>query len=149
MKRITFKTEINAPAERVWDVLWSDRSYREWTSAFSPGSYAESDWKEGSSIRFLSPEGEGMRSEIAKKVDNRLMSFRHLGTVVGGKDVADSKESEEWKGAMENYHLRANGQGTQLEVELDITDEFEDYFKKTFPRALQRVKDLSEQKNGK
>jgi uncharacterized protein YndB with AHSA1/START domain len=147
MKRINFKTDINAPAEKVWQVLWNDRSYREWASTFSPGCYAESDWKEGSSIRFLSPEGEGMRSEIAKKVDNKLMSFRHLGTVAAGKDVADEKEKGEWKGAMENYHLRPAGQATELEVEIDVTEEFEDYFKKTFPRALQRVKDLSEQKN--
>ena len=147
MKRISFKTEINAPAEKVWDVLWNDRSYREWTSSFSPGSYAESDWKEGSSIRFLSPEGEGMRSEIAKKVDNKIMSFRHLGTVVGGRDVPESEEKEDWKGAMETYHLRDGAQGTELEVEMDVTEEFEDYFRKTFPRALQRVKDLSEQRN--
>lgn len=147
MKRITFKTAINAPAEKVWDVLWNDRSYREWTSTFSPGSYAESDWKEGSDIRFLSPEGEGMRSEIAKKIDCQLMSFRHLGTIVGGKDVPEGKENSGWKGAMENYHLHPHGQATELEVEMDVTDEFEDYFKKSFPRALQRVKELSEQKN--
>jgi hypothetical protein len=38
--------------------MWDDSTYRQWTSAFSEGSHAVSDWKEGSKVLFLSPEGE-------------------------------------------------------------------------------------------
>ncbi|MEX0968196.1 MAG: hypothetical protein WD077_13225 [Bacteroidia bacterium] len=39
---------INAPKEKVWNVLLQDETYRIWTSAFEPTSYAVTDWKEGS-----------------------------------------------------------------------------------------------------
>ena len=45
MEKQTFKITIDAPREKVWDVLWSDDTYREWTSVFSPGSRAETDWR--------------------------------------------------------------------------------------------------------
>jgi uncharacterized protein YndB with AHSA1/START domain len=145
MKKISFTTTINASPEKVWEVLWSERYYREWTSAFTPGAYAESDWKEGSTIRFLSPQGEGMRSLITKKVPNKHMAFRHLGPIAGGKDVEPDEESREWIGATEDYLLEAADEGTVLKVEVDVTDKHESYFQETFPRALKRIKDLSEQ----
>ncbi|MEI9912589.1 MAG: hypothetical protein WDO71_24880 [Bacteroidota bacterium] len=56
MQRINFSISINAPKEKVWQVLWNDSSYRQWTSAFSEGSYVVTDnWKEGTKILFLSP----------------------------------------------------------------------------------------------
>ena len=41
MERKEFKTAIDAPKEKVWDVLWNDETYRQWTTPFSEGSYAE------------------------------------------------------------------------------------------------------------
>jgi len=40
MKKIQFSTEINAPKEKVWNVLWDDATYRKWVSVFSEGSKA-------------------------------------------------------------------------------------------------------------
>jgi len=34
MKKINFNIEIDASAQKVWQVLWSDSTYRKWTSAF-------------------------------------------------------------------------------------------------------------------
>src|SRR4051794_34232958 len=59
MKKEKFSINIKASAKKVWQVLWSDATYRQWTSAFSEGSYAVSDWKQGSKIQFLSPNGDG------------------------------------------------------------------------------------------
>ena len=55
MKKLQFSIEINAPKEKVWDTLWQDENYRKWTSVFIEGSFAESDWKEGGKIHFLTP----------------------------------------------------------------------------------------------
>ena len=66
METLKFHSTINAPKEKVWATLWNDNTYRQWTSVFSEGSYAESDWNEGSKILFLSPKGEGMFSVIDK-----------------------------------------------------------------------------------
>ena len=60
MEKAIYSIDITAPASHVWKILWADDTYRQWTSAFNPGSYAESDWKEGSKIKFLSPGGDGM-----------------------------------------------------------------------------------------
>ena len=60
MTRLHYSVDIDAPRQRVWDVLWDDRTYRDWTSAFMEGSHAVSDWREGSKIQFLDPSGDGM-----------------------------------------------------------------------------------------
>ena len=86
MNTLHFKTNINAPKEKVWKILWDDKTYREWTSAFMEGSYAESDWKEGSKICFLAPGGSGMFSIIEKKIPNEQMTFKHLGEIKEGKE---------------------------------------------------------------
>jgi hypothetical protein len=67
-----------------------------------------------------------------------------LGTVKDGKEQPEPEESKSWSGAMENYTLKEQPEGTELMVAMDITEEYEDYFKKTFPKALESVKTLSE-----
>ncbi|MBC8045460.1 MAG: SRPBCC domain-containing protein [Fimbriimonadaceae bacterium] len=145
MQKENFSITINAPKEKVWKVLWDDDTYRKWTGVFSEGSYAESDWKEGSKIKFLSPKGEGMYSVINKKIGNEFMSFKHLGVVKDGIEQPLDEETKKWSGAMEEYTLREENGITNLDVEMDITDEYKDYFKGTWPKALQKVKELVEE----
>lgn len=144
MKKLHFSIEINAPREKAWNILWNDITYRDWTSIFQEGSYAVSDWKEGSKILFLSPEGSGMYSRIARKIPNEFMSFEHLGEVKEGEELEAWKAPEGWAGAMENYKLESAGTGTKLDVELDTTNEFAEMFGEIFPKALKRVKALCE-----
>ena len=125
--------------KKVWETLWNDNTYRQWTSVFSEGSYAESDWNEGSKILFLSPKGEGMFSVIDKKIPNEQMTFRHLGEIRNGVE-----EPKEWANALESYHLKENNGKTELTVALDITDEFAQHFNDIFPKALNVVKEIAE-----
>ncbi|MDX5346119.1 MAG: SRPBCC domain-containing protein, partial [Hymenobacteraceae bacterium] len=81
MKKLQYSVDINAPKEKVWEVLWNDETYRKWTSVFSEGSSAETDWQEGSKIHFLNGEGGGMYSVVAKNQPNEYMSIKHLGEV--------------------------------------------------------------------
>lgn len=140
MKRIKFTSHIQASREKVWDVLWNDATYRQWTSAFCEGSYALSDWNEGSKIQFLSTDGSGMFSTIEKKIPYELMVFKHLGEIKDGKETIS-----DWAGALESYELKNSGDVTELIVELDSNEEFETYFKDTFPKALELLKQISEQ----
>ena len=145
MQKINFATSINAPSEKVWNVLWDDGSYREWTSAFAEGSYAQTDnWKEGTKVLFLSPSGEGMVSRVAANKPNKFMSFEHLGVVKKGIEDIESENVKEWAGAKENYTLIEENGKTKLIVDMDSTDEFKDYFLKTWPIALEKVKELAE-----
>ena len=144
MKTIHFSTLVSAPKEKIWKILWEDETYRKWTSVFNAGSYAVSDWKEGSKVLFLSPEGEGMHSIIDKMTPNQFMSFKHIGIVKDGKEQPETEESKSWSGAKENYTLKDKGKDTELLVDMDITEEHETYFKDVFPEALKIVKNLAE-----
>jgi hypothetical protein len=144
MEKQQFKIDIQAPKEKVWSVLWNDASYREWTSVFSPGSRVETDWKKGSKVLFLDGKGDGMISMIAENIPNSFMSFRHMGTTIKGKEDTESKEVQAWAGSEENYTLKSTNGKTELTVDIDVTDDFKDYFKETFPKALDKVRELAE-----
>ncbi len=140
MKKLSFSTHISASKEQVWNTLWNDATYRQWTAAFHEGSHAESDWQEGSKILFLGPNGDGMTSRIARLIPNEFMSFEHLGEIKNGEEDF----SQNWAGAFENYTLRESDDATDLLVELDIDDKHEAMFQGMFPTALQKVKELAE-----
>lgn len=142
---LKFSVRINASQDKVWDALWSDASYQQWADVFSPGSYAESDWKEGSKIKFLTADGDGMISVIEKKNPVTQMTFRHLGTILKGKEQPKTEETEDWEGAKESYFLSENNGVTELNVEVDVTNKYQDYFNKTFPKALEIIKRIAEQ----
>lgn len=139
MEKLKFDVAINAPKEKVWKTLWEDKTYRQWTAAFTEGSYAKSDWRQGSRIGFLDRKGNGMYSVIDKKIDNSQMTFKHLGEIKDGANVKSG-----WEDALESYFLSEKNGMTELKVELDTTEEFLDYFKGVFPKALQLVKQISE-----
>lgn len=145
MEKVRFTTIINAPREKVWSVLWTDESYRAWTSVFSAGSQAITDWKKGSKVLFTDGKGSGMVSRIDDLVPNEFMSFQHLGELKDGLEDTTSERVQQWAGGRENYILKSIGDTTELTTELDMVAEFKDYFMDTFPKALAKVKELSEQ----
>src|SRR6187549_4032092 len=106
MKKANFSVKIHAPKEKVWKVLWDQDSYRKWTSVFSEGSDANTDWNEGSEVLFVGTEGDGMYSKIVRKIPNEVMSFEHHGVVKGKKKMPQDEETKNWAGAKENYYLR-------------------------------------------
>lgn len=144
MQTLHFSVTINAPAEKIWKVLWEDATYRQWTNVFSEGSYALSSWQEGARVHFIGPSGDGMFSEIAKLVPNEFMAFRHLGTMKGGKEQPHTEETKAWEGCREEYTLKQSGSTTELSVLLDSIDEFKPYFEEKFPLALGKVKEIAE-----
>lgn len=144
MEKQTFKITIDAPADKVWQVLWGDETYKTWTSAFSEGSTVETNWEKGSKVLFLDGSGMGMVSTIADKKTNEFMSFKHLGTVNKGVEDLNSEEAKKWSGSLENYTLKPAGGKTDLIIDMDIIESYKDYFVKTWPLALEKVKELAE-----
>jgi predicted 3-demethylubiquinone-9 3-methyltransferase (glyoxalase superfamily)/uncharacterized protein YndB with AHSA1/START domain len=145
MERKEFRATINAPREKVWEVLWSKETYPKWTAPFSEGSRAKSDWKEGSKVYFLNAEGEGMVALIDKRKDPEIMNFKHLGMIdKNGNEDLESEKVKSWAGAMENYRLEEKNRATRLIVNMDMDDEYKDYFLKTWPEALEKLKELAE-----
>lgn len=145
METLEFKIRIKAPAQKVWDVLWNDETYKKWTSVFCEGSYTISDWNEGDKIHFMSPNGEGMYSIIETKIPNEYMAFKHIGEMKNFEELPLDEETKKWSGAMETYRLIADGEFTDLIARNDSVEKYVDYFKDVFPKGLEVVKQLSEE----
>lgn len=147
MIKVNFSAAIHAPKQRVWYILWEKSFYEQWTSLFSEGSTVKTDgWKEGSMVQFLGPKENGMVSMVVANKPNEYMSFRHLGIVKDGVEDTTSDEATGWAGAMENYTLKEENGITVLTVEMETTEEYKDYFNNKWPKALAKVKELSEAK---
>ncbi|WP_417785473.1 SRPBCC domain-containing protein [Tenacibaculum sp.] len=143
-----FTIIINANPEKVWEVLWGDKTYSQWTAIFSEGSYAKTDWKEGSKVLFLTPDGRGMVSKIKQKIPNQYILFEHLGVIENNIENLESKEAKEWAGATEAYMLESvKNNKTQLTVKMDVVEEYKDFFLNTWPKAMSKIKELTEKKN--
>lgn len=139
MIKVEFSIKINATKEKVWQALWNETSYEKWTSVFGEGNKAISEWNEGSKIQFIAKDGGGLFSIIEKKVLNEQIIFKHLGEIKNGEEIHN-----EWAGAKEKYFLSEINGTTTLNVEMDIKEEFKDYFNEAFPKALQIIKQISE-----
>ena len=141
LNQLHYTIDIDAPRDKVWRVLWDDASFRDWSSVFAEGSYAVSDWKEGSTVQFIDPSSNsGMQAIIEKKRPGEYISFRHEAEIKDGK----VQPGPAWSGAHENYTLTSNDGRTTLKVDVDAADEHRKMFEDTFPKALKRVKALSE-----
>jgi len=141
MRKEHFSIEIHAPQEKVWRTLWQDKTFRDWTNNIDEGMYLLGELKEGNEVHFMSPNGFGVKSLVEKYVENESISFRHL------MDTKDNAEREkEWTGGEESYSLTETNGITTLTVEMDLPPEQVENFKNIIPKALARVKWLSEEK---
>ncbi|WP_042719873.1 ATPase [Flavobacterium sp. B17] len=139
MEKLNFDIEINAEAIKVWSVLWDEFSFRQWTSAFTEGSFYQGNLEEGSIIKFLDPKNNGMYSEIKTLIPNEEITFLHLGEIYDGIETP-----RDWGEATEKYVLTENENITHLRVEINTSEEFRSFFEEKFPNALANVKHLSE-----
>ncbi len=149
MDKLNFSIVINAPIEKVWNTMLNEDTYRVWTEAFMPGSHYVGNWSEGSKILFLGPgEKEKMSGMVSRIKENKLhkfISIEHLGVVQDGKEDTTSGAVKAWAGALENYTFNHKDGVTEVLIEMDSDEEFTEMFKDTWPKALQKLKELSVQ----
>ncbi len=145
MKKLEYSITINASPERVWEIITGKETYGQWTSVFAEGSSAETDWKKGSKAIFLDGKGHGMVSEIVESIPGKFLSIRHLGEVKDGVEDTTTYQGEEWGDALENYELEQVNGKTVWVVTLDMNDDYIDFMNSTWPAALEKVKELSEE----
>lgn len=143
-KTLRFTEFIQAPRERVWDLMLGLETYKLWTAAFCEGSTFEGSWAQGGKIRFLAPSGDGMTSEIAENRLHERLSIRHVGEVKGGVDDTSSEQVRAWAPAHETYSFVAAQDGTELQVQVEVVPEYEAYMNDTYPKALKRLKAICE-----
>jgi len=145
---INFEISINAPAEKVFNLMLEDKTYREWTAAFNPSSYYKGSWDKGSKILFVGEDKDGniggMVSKIRENIPGKFISIEHLGLVKGEEEITSGAEVEGWAGALENYTFKTNNGNTVVEVDMDSNEDFKSYFQETWPKALNKLKSLCE-----
>jgi uncharacterized protein YndB with AHSA1/START domain len=145
---IHFDIRIHAPAEKVYQLMLQDQSYREWTSVFNPTSRYQGSWEKGSKILFIGTDQEGvsggMVSFIRENIPDRYISIEHMGLLKGEQEITSGPEVESWQGALENYHFTSAGNDTLVEVDMDANEDFKPYFTETWPKALNKLKEICE-----
>lgn len=145
-----FEIAISAPVQKVWDIMLTQETYREWTSVFEPTSCYEGSWEKGSKIRFLSStDGSGMVSEIAENIPGSFISIKHLGEVKGGVEDLTSEQVMKWTPAFENYTFTETEGGTLLAVDMDMpstpeSKAMKEMFEGMWPKALLKLKEICE-----
>lgn len=144
--KMTFSIDINAPKQRVWDTMLGVKTYRQWTSAFSPSSYFEGDWNEGSRIRFLGKDESGnlcgMSSRIVANRKFEFIGIEHLSGIDNGVESASGESA--WAGAREDYHFSEANGVTTVRIEQDMVPEYQAMFQEMWPNALAQLKALAE-----
>lgn len=151
MKMLSYTINISAPAAKVSAVMLGAETYRQWTAEFNPASYSsyyEGGWNKGDKIRFIGVDENGkkggMVAEIAEHIPNRLVSIRHYGILDGENESTEGPAVEGWAGALENYTFNEEGGITTIIVDVDTHEDYVEYFNKTWPKALNRLKEMVE-----
>src|SRR5687768_10108952 len=135
-KTLHFETMIDAPRREVWEAMLEPETYRKWTAEFMEGAYYEGSGEKGEPIRFLGPDGSGMKAVIAENRPHEFVSIKHVGFIKDGVEDTESQEIRNWAPAYENYTLSESGNSTRVEVDIDVTPEYEQMMADTWPRAL-------------
>jgi len=142
MKEIQFSIDINASKERVWETIWEDKTFRDWASIIDEGTYMKGVMKEGNEVQFISSvNGYGVTSLIEKLNTNEFVLFRHSADT---KESGQLERKKEWTGGAESYSLAEKNGVTTLIVKTDVPQELEEIFNMRLPRALERIKTLTE-----
>ncbi len=144
MKTLHFSTVIQATPKTVWNTLFAPDTYRQWTAEFAEGSHFEGSWAKGEIIRFLGPDGGGMIAVIADNRPHEFLSIKHQGYIKDGIEDTTSPEVLSWTPAFENYTLSALGTSTELKIDMDCSEKWEDYMVRTWPKALASLKAICE-----
>ena len=146
MRKKTYSIEINASAEKVWQNLLNEDSYRKWTTPFCEGSFYKGEMKQNGRIHFLTPDGSGMFSKVIFYEPNKHVMFKHIGEIKNFEEQPLNEETEKWSGAFESYRLTENHDTLILDASVDLTPEHISYFDQAFPKGLLKLKELSETK---
>lgn len=141
MKQMYFEVVIQASREKVWKVLWDDRTLRQWAGVIDPGTYMLGELEEGKTVQFNSQEGYGVTSFVEKLIPNEFVLLKHKADT---KDYGSSDREDQWTGGSESYTLNESDGVTTLILEFDVPEELEEIMDTSYPKALTKIKELSE-----
>ena len=88
---------------------------------------------------------QGMVSRIADNQLFRFISIEHLGFIYDGKEDTESEDAKAMAGVFENYTFTETDGVTELRIDMDSDEKYTPMFEDMWPRALRKLKKLSEQ----
>ncbi len=150
MQKIHITAVINAPREKVWKTMLEDKTYREWTSAFNPGSCYVGSWETGSKMKFLGPNPDGSGSEggmssiIEESRPYEFISIKHVGIINNGVEETESELAKAWTPAHENYTFKDVDGGTEFTLDMDTVESEKENMEKMWKDALVKLKEIVE-----
>ena len=148
MTKIHFEITIDADVKKVWHTMLDDETYRIWTQKFQEGSYYEGNWDQGSDIRFLAPGKDGkimgMLSHINENKKYQFISIEHRGMISGDTIDTTSDECKKWAESYENYTFTDLGEKTEVQIDMNIPDEYSKMMSDMWPDALEALKEVCE-----
>lgn len=150
MEKLQFTIDIPAPALKVYEAMLglnSKSTYESWASVFNPTSTYEGSWNKGDKIYFVGTDEKGEKAGMISQVEENnpavFVSVRHYGFVQGNEEVTEGEMVEKWAGGHENYTFTENKGNTKVTVDIDVIDEYLDYFKDMYPKALEALKNIA------
>ena len=139
MKNLEYQIQINAAPEKVWEVLFSQDSYKKWASAMNEGTYFEGNWEVGSIMKFLDPQNNGMYNLVTENIRFKVLGMKHLGWILKGE-----LSPQNWEDSTLNYILEPSENGTLLKGTVNSLDEFVEFFNSKYPQNFEHIKRLAE-----
>lgn len=146
MNKRQYAVSILAPVEKVWNTMLGPGTYKIWAAEFAPDCYFEGSWDKGAEIRFLSsPSGDGMYSVIVENNRYEFISIKHVGMIINGIVDTESPDVKKWTPAYENYSFSSINEVTEIIVDIDLPEDYVNYFEEVWPRALAKLKQICEE----
>lgn len=142
MKEMQFSTDIKADKQKVWDTFWQDATFRQWAGLIDPETYMKGELREGNEVQFISAaNGYGVTSLVDTLKPAEYVQLRHSADTT---DSGAGTRDDQWTGGTETYTLTQDGDTTTLTLTFDAPAELEQEFQITYPKALQKIKELAE-----
>jgi len=143
-EQLNFSITINAPKKKVWDTMLGIETYKKWTSAAWPGSYYEGEWKDGETLFFFGPDKSGTKAKLVELRPYVFVKAEHVACFDKGKEDTQSEMAKVWIGSTESYAFTEKDGHTTLDVTMHVTSGWADMFKKDWPKAMNKLKEICE-----
>jgi uncharacterized protein YndB with AHSA1/START domain len=135
MQTIEKSIEIDAPIEKVYEVLTNPQLVRGWASAFSEGTYAETDWQPGSTVEWKDMNGNvGAKGVVIENEPLRRIMVAYYDDVKDGPPSQPGQYKEVYLVQPGRLDIKA---GTLAEGDIKVHEPLWD-------KAIRLIKELAE-----
>lgn len=146
MITLQYEIDIDANAQKVWNVMWDTHTYSQWTYFFSPSSRMQSDWKIGGETLFQDASGDGMLATITELEQFKKVVFQHQGMLKNGVVDRSSEDAQQCCGGLEQYFLSEHNGVTHLFAQVDTLEQYKTIMDQGFQQGFAVIKRLAEEK---